>query len=96
MSTIRVPGTDSITIVVGDIVNIDFIEDCCFCCDPEQVDMFFPQLPLGDHKKGTLWSGCARTSGTIKFHHKAYGGECTARNSAPADAGRTITVGGGG
>ncbi len=96
MSTIKVPGTDSITVVVGDVVNIEFIEDCCFCCEPEQVDFYFPQLPLGDHKAGMIWSGAARQSGTVGFHHKLYGGECHARGAAPMQAPRTITVGDGG
>ena len=96
MPTIKVPGTNNLTITVGEIVTIEFIEDCCFCCDPEQVDSFYPQLPLGDHKAGMIWTGVARKTGTIKFHHKPYGGECTARNAAPAEAGRTITIGDGG
>jgi len=71
---------------------IEFIENCCFCCDPMQVDFFFPQLPLGDHVAGMVWSGAARQSGTIKFGHKAYGGECGA-SDVPMDGGRSIIVG---
>jgi hypothetical protein len=97
MATVRVevPGTDSVTITVGDMLVIEFVENCCFCCNPTQVDFFFPQLPLGDHVAGTIWSGAARQSGTINFGHKPYGGECNARGVS-ADAGRTITVGDGG
>jgi len=90
--TVEVPGADSVTITVGDTLVIEFIENCCFCCDPMQVDFFFPQLPLGDHVAGMVWSGAARQSGTIKFGHKAYGGECGA-SDVPMDGGRSIIVG---
>jgi hypothetical protein len=97
MATVKVPGTNSVTTTVGEMLVIEFVEDCCFCCNPEQVDFFYPQLPLGDHEAGMVWTGVARESGTISFGHKPYGGECMARNMpAPEDPGRTITVGGGG
>jgi hypothetical protein len=96
-TTVLVPGSDSVTIDVGDTLTIDFIEDCCFCCDPMQVDLFLPQLPLGDHVAGKTWSGVAQESGTIQFGHKPYGGECNPRAvSIPMDGGRAITVGNGG
>jgi hypothetical protein len=93
-TTILVPGQDSVSITVADTLTIDFVEDCYFCCDPEEVDAFFPQLPLGDHFAGKTWSGVAQQSGTFQFHHKPYGGQCNPV-SAPADTGRTIIVGGG-
>jgi hypothetical protein len=91
-TTILVPGNDSVTIRVGDTLVIDFIEDCRFCCDPAQVDTFFPQLPLGDHKAGKTWSGVAQQSGTFQFHHKPYGGDCGAKRGV-MDSGRSIQVG---
>ena|ERR1700733_1117797 len=93
-TTILVPGTDSVSINVGDTLTIDFIEDCYFCCDPMQVDTFFPQLPLGDHKAGKIWSAVAQESGTMQFHHTPYGQECSSKHSVMA-SGRTIIVGGG-
>jgi hypothetical protein len=94
-TTILVPGKDSVTLSVGDMLVIDFIEDCYFCCDPTQVDSFFPQLPLGDHKAGKTWSGVAQVSGTMQFHHAPYGDGCTGKHGA-GSAGRSITVGDGG
>jgi hypothetical protein len=92
--TILVPGKDSVSITVGETLTIDFIEDCYFCCNPMQVDTFFPQLPLGDHKAGKIWSGVAQVNGTIKFHHTPYGKECDSKHGV-MDTGRTIVVGGG-
>jgi hypothetical protein len=94
--TIMVPGKDSVTITVGETLTIDFIEDCCFCCDPTQVDSFFPQLPLGDHKAGKTWQGVAQITVTIQFHHTPYGQGCNSKHSSVMDSGRTIVVGGGG
>jgi hypothetical protein len=94
-TTILVPGSDSVTIDVGDTLSIEFIEDCYFCCDPMQVDCFIPQLPLGDHVAGKIWTGVAQESGTYNFHHKPYGEEC-GPHGAPADTGRSILVGNGG
>jgi hypothetical protein len=94
-TTILVPGQDDVTITVADTLIIDFVEDCRFCCDPEQVDAFYPQLPLGDHMGGKTWSGVAQQSGTFKFGHKPYGEQCS-MPSAPQSTGRTIVVGGGG
>jgi hypothetical protein len=90
-----VPGQDSVTINVGDTLVIDFIEDCYFCCDPTQVDFFYPQLPLGDHKAGKTWTGIAQQKATIKFGHVPYGKECNSKE-APMGTGRSISVGGGG
>ncbi len=95
-TAIEVPGLDSVTINVGDTLTIDFLEDCYFCCDPKQVDCFFPQLPLGDHLTGKTWSGVAQESGTFKFGHKPYGEECKPLEAAPMETGRSITVGDGG
>jgi hypothetical protein len=94
-TTIQVPGADSVTINVGDTLTIDFIEACSFCCDTVEVDYFFPQLPLGSHQAGHVWSGVAQQTSTIKFHHKPYGETC-GQAVAPMDAGRAITVGDGG
>jgi hypothetical protein len=93
-TTILVPGQDSVTITVGDTLTIDFIEDCCFCCDPEQVDAFYPQLPLGDHLAGKIWSGVAQQSGTFQFCHTPYGEGCASLESV-TDTGRSIIVGDG-
>jgi len=94
--TILVPGQDSVTITVGNTLTIDFIEDCRFCCDPEQVDAFYPQLPLGDHLAGKIWSGIAQQSGTFQFGHKPYGEQCGPSSVVTDDGGRTIVVSGGG
>src|ERR1700679_3768090 len=94
-TTILVPGNDSVSITVGETLTIDFIEDCYFCCDPMQVDTFFPQLPLGDHKAGKTWSGVAQQSGTFQFHHAPYGKE-GGQPHRYMDTGRTITGGDGG
>jgi hypothetical protein len=91
-TTILVPGTDSVSINVGDTLTIDFIEDCCFCCDPMQVDTFFPQLPLGDHKAGKIWSAVAQESGTMQFHHQPYGKTCDTKRGVTSNP-RTISVG---
>ena len=93
--TIKVPGTDSVTITVGDTLTIDFVQDCCFCCNPEQVDSFLPQLPLGDHMAKDIWSGVAQQTGTFQFHHVSYGRQCGA-STGPMTSGRTIVVGDGG
>jgi hypothetical protein len=93
-TTILVPGQDSVTITVAEILTIDFVEDCRFCCNPERVNLFSPPLPLGDHLTGDTWSGVAQQSGTIRFHHEPYGEHCSP--SAPQGAGRTIIVGSGG
>jgi hypothetical protein len=94
-TTILVPGRDSVSIVVGETLTIDFVESCNFCCNPEEVDAFLPQLPLGDHLFGDTWSGIAQQSGTFQFHHVKYGGHCRPP-AAPADSGRVIIVGDGG
>ena len=93
-TTILVPGQDSVTINVADTLTIDFVQACCFCCNPEQVDSFYPQLPLGDHIAGKTWSGVAQESGTFQFHHVPYGEQCV-MSTGPMSSGRSITVGGG-
>jgi hypothetical protein len=95
-TTILVPGEDSVTVTIGETLNIEFVEDCCFCCDPEQVDLFIPQLPLGDHMAGKTWAGVAQETATIEIHHKKYGKKCHEVEAVPLNTGRTITVGDGG
>jgi hypothetical protein len=93
-TTIEVPGTDSVTIAVGDMLTINFVQTCCFCCNPEQVDSFSPQLPLGDHMAKDRWSGKAQESGTFQFGHVSYGAQCGALTGPITSSGRTIIVGG--
>jgi hypothetical protein len=91
--TLQVPMKETATVTVGEELTINFTSQCCFCCDPDQVNFFNPPLPIGDHNVGDSWTGRALQSGTVKFSHKPYGQEC-GENGAPATSGRSIIVGG--
>jgi hypothetical protein len=89
---LQVPMRASVTISVGDTLNIDFTEDCCFCCSVDQADNFDPALPIGDHHSGDSWSGVALVTGTIQFHHQPYGQTCDTKRVVTTGT-RTIAVG---
>jgi hypothetical protein len=94
ISMLQVPMREAITLAMNDPLTIAFTEDCCFCCDPDQVNNFIPALPMGDQKSGTIWVGVAVKAGTINFSHEAYGTKLSEEHGHGLKSGsRSIQVG---
>jgi hypothetical protein len=73
ITMLQVPMRETASIALQESLTITFTEDCCFCCDPDQVGNFTPPLPRGDQKAGYVWNGVAIIPGTINFYHSEYG-----------------------
>lgn len=90
---LQVPMRETIAITIGNPLTIAFTEDCCFCCEPDQVNNFNPPLPRGDRKSGDNWTGIATKAGTINFHHDTYGTDLSKKHELKGGGSRSIQVG---
>jgi hypothetical protein len=93
---INVPGSDDVDMIVGDTLDITFVEACRFCSPDDASTYFSPALPNGKHAKDDTWSGIAQTAGSDKtVDHHSVGEAVECSSSRKRSGTRSIQIGSG-
>ena len=91
--SVQVPGEGSVALVVGEILFIEFVEECRVCFAHHEGHSFDRHLPHGVKRPGDSWGGVVEPAGagrSITFWHTSPHEECVEEVAA---RGRTITIG---
>jgi hypothetical protein len=93
---IEIPAPDdNINMVVGQTLQITFVEARRFCSTAGTADYFNPPLPDGPQAKGYVWTGEALTVGIDKkITHHSVGHDVDCGSKTKRSGNRSIQISG--